>query len=920
MEHEDVLRIKSAMVIFSLEKELGELVKRHANPSSNITESGHAQKILKREGEKAGLLETLPVSSLVAASFLEEVIGLAVAALEDDTRAADMKKLQQIATSLDLYTVRNAVSHPNRSFPESYWYRAAALCSDPVIDRLDLANVRIALQQAVQGNLQPPPEEWMEARFSFVANNLPAELEHEMTGLLGRKDDFKKLQEILQNSRHSLAAVVAPGGVGKTALALELLKHVSSEPTSQEWVDGIIFCSLKQEALTSDGLVDLKASKTITELKQELTEHLCAVFPTLEVQEFSDICKELAKSRLLLCIDNLETLLRDRPQAFAEFYEGLPESWRVLVTSRVTVDGAKNLTLKPLNKECARALAVKYLEARAQKVSNAQLVEEIVASSQNNPLAIRLTIDRYAKGFPLAHAQSSAAADVVSFSYKNLIDTLSPTAQTILEFMFVAGAAQRSDLVSQLGLSEDDAAQAVADLAATSLVIRVEEADGEAIQISPSVRDLLLENPLDPDLRKRISAGLRDRKASMHRHINIQKSNRISRFSEYYIEPELQATLAECLIKGISLVRNKQASHRQSADMLKEMRKHYTAFSKQPKYLVWLARVFNKCGDENSAEQEFRNAASLQTQTLYPEVCYGEFLLFHHRYVEAAKVFLDLFHAGWHQPEKSDSYMSLRVLRGTLKTLAETKELDLLAKICAGPLANEDARHLQQVYQAQSFILEAAPWHKSDPGKSCDLLNKAAQILQSTPSSKAREVIRDYKAIVRYFFFESRHLVSICSDLELLREQLIPAWITMEPHFTVGFDEERPGKVSRTSLVAAFRAVEVNGNPFLERRWGVFVGEDDDLPLGAGEIVERGYKLATVTRVPETAEDVHRFIIAKRQDDGEPLFIHMSSCLNFDWLAWSKIETGHFLAYEREEEAQSPGKYPVARNVVLLDN
>ena len=160
----------------------------------------------------------------------------------------------------------------------------------------------------------------MEARISFVANNLPIEMEHEMTGLLGRKDDFRKLQEILQGGRHLLAAIVARGGTGKTALALELLKNISSEPTSQEWVDGIIFCSLKQEALTSEGLVDLKASKTIGELKQELTDHLCSVFPSLSADSFDDVCKELSSRKLLFCIDNLETLLRDRPQAFAEFY------------------------------------------------------------------------------------------------------------------------------------------------------------------------------------------------------------------------------------------------------------------------------------------------------------------------------------------------------------------------------------------------------------------------------------------------------------------------------------------------------------------------------------------------------------------------------------------------------------------------
>src|ERR1035441_5692351 len=63
--------------------------------------------------------------------------------------------------------------------------------------------------------------------------------------------------------------------------------------------------------------------------------------------------KEMASRRVLLCIDNLETLLRDHPQEFEDFVQALPHEWRVIVTSRVSVNGANVIALGPIRREGA---------------------------------------------------------------------------------------------------------------------------------------------------------------------------------------------------------------------------------------------------------------------------------------------------------------------------------------------------------------------------------------------------------------------------------------------------------------------------------------------------------------------------------------------------------------------------------------
>lgn len=63
----------------------------------------------------------------------------------------------------------------------------------------------------------------------------------------------------------------------------------------------------------------------------------------------------------MLCIDNLETLLRDSHEKFEELNYSLPANWRVLVTSRVTISNATILSLEALKEKSAIHLARIYM-------------------------------------------------------------------------------------------------------------------------------------------------------------------------------------------------------------------------------------------------------------------------------------------------------------------------------------------------------------------------------------------------------------------------------------------------------------------------------------------------------------------------------------------------------------------------------
>ena len=103
----------------------------------------------------------------------------------------------------------------------------------------------------------------MNLRRSYIRNNLPDSVEHELTGLIGRDRDLSKLENELKKGRHSLIALVARGGTGKTALALECLNRLVLVPETADWAEAIVYCTLKQERLTLSGVQKISAPNTI---------------------------------------------------------------------------------------------------------------------------------------------------------------------------------------------------------------------------------------------------------------------------------------------------------------------------------------------------------------------------------------------------------------------------------------------------------------------------------------------------------------------------------------------------------------------------------------------------------------------------------------------------------------------------------
>jgi ATP-dependent Clp protease ATP-binding subunit ClpA len=229
---------KTAMLLHQLEESLGQYVIQQQPTIENLPNKT-VDNILEREDVNKN---QLTIEELIASTYIEEVFHFALEVTRDNSINKYIKQLQQMFKDYDIPTIRNVISHPNRPFLDEYWYKIAAISSSKIIDIIGLKGVKEALVSAESNNIIDPPDDWLEiVTKSLILNNLPSKFEHSITELIGRDNEEKELLKSLQNPRISTTAIVAAGGIGKTALVLDILGRLIYDSTATNWCDGIIF-------------------------------------------------------------------------------------------------------------------------------------------------------------------------------------------------------------------------------------------------------------------------------------------------------------------------------------------------------------------------------------------------------------------------------------------------------------------------------------------------------------------------------------------------------------------------------------------------------------------------------------------------------------------------------------------------------
>jgi len=238
---------------------------------------------------------------------------------------------------------------------------------------------------------------------------------------VGREDEIKAILQSLQpSSRTFIIGIEGIGGVGKSALAIE----VSHRCVENELFESVIWISAKESVLTLHGVEPIiPEAKSLTDILITIGTSLGN--PTIGNLALPDQIRRaynlLARRTTLLILDNFESLSRKEQRDILDFLRRSPITLKVIVTSRERVAEGQIIRLQGLSLEESSAL----LKWDAQQ-KNIQLTRE-----QNKHL-VNLT-----GGLPLALLWVHGQIAVLGYSVTQVLDKLNLDSNIpILQYCF----------------------------------------------------------------------------------------------------------------------------------------------------------------------------------------------------------------------------------------------------------------------------------------------------------------------------------------------------------------------------------------------------------------------------------------------------------------------------------------------------
>ncbi|HUW11258.1 MAG TPA: ATP-binding protein, partial [Anaerolineae bacterium] len=209
--------------------------------------------------------------------------------------------------------------------------------------RAEVREAMVALVQAVgeQQQLLAAPGKRALPEPRKVYHNLP---QPDYGTFIGREEELKQVHRLLSpQSRHFLVTIDGIGGIGKSALALEVahryLRDYDRLPPEERF-EAIIWTSAKSSVLTADGIAPRQ------QVARTLDDIYTTIAVTLEREDITHtrsedqaglVSRALTQQRTLLVVDNLETVDDERVNVFLR---ELPSPAKTIVTTRHRIDVA----------------------------------------------------------------------------------------------------------------------------------------------------------------------------------------------------------------------------------------------------------------------------------------------------------------------------------------------------------------------------------------------------------------------------------------------------------------------------------------------------------------------------------------------------------------------------------------------------
>jgi tetratricopeptide (TPR) repeat protein/cold shock CspA family protein len=356
------------------------------------------------------------------------------------------------------------------------------------------------------------------------AHNLPFP-DFDETGFIGRRAALDEIKAACLGA-YPVVTIVGDGGFGKTAAALKVAYELLDDPNSP--FEATIWSTSKTTQLTAQDVVRIDgAISTSLGLMTAVASELGGVAndPVEEVLEY------LGQFRILLILDNLETVLDDR---IAGFLRRLPSGSKVLITSRI---GLKSLEYPVHLPKLTESEAVQLLRAVARvrgleslvQIDNKRLAA-YCSRMNNNPLWMKWFVSGVQAGVRPEDLLANPKT-FLDFSMSNVYDHLSDVSRQVLQTLQVSkGRKSQAELAFLTSLEVEPLQDALGQLCASNMVTMASTPTGSSYETHYQLGELAKtylakRHPVEKTLHQRVTRRDRELRAAGQELREAQKLN-----------------------------------------------------------------------------------------------------------------------------------------------------------------------------------------------------------------------------------------------------------------------------------------------------------------------------------------------------------------------------------------------------------
>jgi LuxR family glucitol operon transcriptional activator len=321
-----------------------------------------------------------------------------------------------------------------------------------------------------------------------VSHNLP---QPDYERFVGRKNELKQIRQLLlpyPKSRHFVITIDGIGGIGKSALALEVAdsyrRHFDKLPEDERF-EAIIWATAKQNILTGEGIIPRPQSfRTLEDIYNTIAVTLEREdIIRVRIDEQDNLVRQiLTQQRTLLIIDNLETVDDERVMSFIR---ELPAPTKTIVTTRHRLDVAYPIRVTGLTED--EGLQVIADEANLKNVNiDEEQAKQLFNRTGGIPLAIVWSVAQMGFGYGIETVLTrlgQPSSDIAKFCFEGAVERIRDHSsfKLLLALSLFTSNASREALGYITDLAELDRDDGLVELEKLSLVNK----SGNRFQLLP---------------------------------------------------------------------------------------------------------------------------------------------------------------------------------------------------------------------------------------------------------------------------------------------------------------------------------------------------------------------------------------------------------------------------------------------------